>query len=364
MNPADKRLAVMVEDHPYDYKDFEGLIPKGNYGAGSVIIWDEGTYSLYGADKDDLQQTEKLTAQALEKGHLTLIFKGKKMHGEYSLVKLKNGENQWLIIKKADEYAAPTGITDERSARSGRTLEDVEGDKVDVPDDPPAAVKRPAKAIEDHEVLLSGKDLAGAVKHSMPAFVEPMLATLDEKPFDRYDWIFEVKWDGYRSIAIVKNGDVKLFSRAGKVYTGKFPAVAEGLKGLAVNAIFDGELAVLDKEGRSDFQMLQAYLMSRKGPLVYYVFDCLYAGSYDLRGLPLKRRIKILEKILPVSNTIRLSGYVDTDGKQFYEAAVKNGLEGIIAKNLNSSVPLGHALTGLDQNQSAETAGSRGMRFH
>ena len=125
-NPADKRLAIMVEDHPFDYRNFEGLIPAGNYGAGSVIIWDEGKYTLFAEGKEEPSSAEKHMAHALAKGHLTIIFKGKKLRGEYSLVKLKNGENQWLVIKKADEYAAPAGITDERSVRSGRTLEDIE----------------------------------------------------------------------------------------------------------------------------------------------------------------------------------------------------------------------------------------------
>jgi bifunctional non-homologous end joining protein LigD len=238
-------------------------------------------------------------------------------------VKLKNGENQWLIIKKDDAYATPAGITDERSVRSGKTLENLETDKSAKMNDPIAP-------------SLAGIDFKGAAKRQEPSFVEPMLATLVEESFDREDWIFEVKWDGYRSIAIVKDGAVKLFSRAGKVYTGKFSAIEEALKGLPFNAIFDGEIAVLDKEGRSDFQLLQEYLMSRKGQVVYYVFDCLYAGSYDLRSLPLERRRKILEKILPASNTVRLSGAVGKNGKAFYQAAEKNEVEGVIAKNLHS----------------------------
>ncbi|MDD5491907.1 MAG: DNA ligase D [bacterium] len=316
-NPADKHLAIIVEDHPFDYRNFEGLIPKGNYGAGSVIIWDEGTYSSLG----DM-------TQALAKGHLSIIFKGKKLKGEYSLVKLKNGENQWLIIKKADEYATPAGITDERSVRSGKTLENIETDKAAKLDDTPVP-------------SLAGIDFKGAPKRLEPAFLEPMLATLVAESFDRDNWSFEVKWDGYRSIAIVKNGSVKLFSRAGKVYTGKFPAIEEALKGLPFNVIFDGEIVVLDKEGRSDFQMLQEYLMSRKGQVVYYVFDCLYAGSYDLRPLPLERRRKILEKILPVSTAVRLSGNILKNGKDFFAVAEKNGVEGIMAKDLRSTYQSG-----------------------
>jgi len=323
-NPADKHLAIQVEDHPFDYKDFEGLIPKGNYGAGSVIIWDEGTYTLVVDRAGSRSTAEKQMTQALAKGHLSILFKGKKLQGEYALVKLKNGENQWLIIKKADEYATPAGIADERSVRSGRTLEEIENEGSAAPRD-------------SRGPSLSGIDFKGAAKSRLPSFVEPMLATLVDESFDRDGWIFEVKWDGYRSIAIVKKGSAKLFSRAGKAFHGKFPAVEEALKGLPFDAIFDGEIAVLDKEGRSDFQMLQEYLMSRKGPVVYYVFDCLYAGSHDLRTLPLKRRREILETILPVSDAVRLSGYIAKDGKEFFRAAEKNGVEGIVAKSLRSS---------------------------
>ncbi|MGA2091519.1 MAG: DNA ligase D [Endomicrobiales bacterium] len=323
-NPADKHLAIQVEDHPYEYKDFEGLIPKGNYGAGSVIIWDEGTYTLAGPGSDDPAAADKQMEQALTKGHLSILFYGTKLRGEFSLVRLKNGENQWLIIKKADAFSSLEGTAGERSVRTGKTLEDIESEKT-VSLDPPLALAP------------SDIDFKGALKRQLPSFVEPMLATLTDEPFDRTGWIYEVKWDGYRSIAIVKDGVAKLFSRAGKVYTMKFPAVEQALKGLPFNAIFDGEITVLDKEGRSDFQLLQDYLMSRKGQLVYYVFDCLYAGSYDLRALPLERRKKILEKILPVSDTVRISGHIETNGIEFYHAVEKNGVEGVVAKNLFST---------------------------
>jgi bifunctional non-homologous end joining protein LigD len=322
-NPADKHLAIQVEDHPFDYKDFEGLIPKGNYGAGSVIIWDEGTYSLAGEEGASRPAATRHMTQALAKGHVSLLFEGKKLKGEYSLVKLRRGENQWLIIKKGDEFATRGGITDERSVRSGKTLEDLEVERSEADEDVPAP-------------SLAGVDFTGAARSRLPSFVEPMLATLVDEPFDRDGWIFEIKWDGYRSVAIVRKGAVKLFSRAGKVYTGKFPAIEKALKGLPFDAIFDGEIAVLDGEGRSDFQMLQEYLMSRKGPVVYYVFDCLYAGSHDLRALPLERRRAILEKILPASESVRLSGYVAGSGTAFFRAAEKNGVEGIMAKDLHA----------------------------
>ncbi len=302
-DPAQKHLAVMVEDHPFDYKDFEGVIPEGNYGAGEVIIWDEGTYAPLGYNGTDPAEGEKLMAQGLAKGHVTVIFSGKKLKGEFALVRFKREDNQWLIIKKADEYANSPNSGDERSARSGKTIEDLK-------EDPPGDSK-------------------------MPDFVEPMLATLVEEPFDRPGWIFEVKWDGYRTIAIIHEGKTRLLSRNGKVYTGEFPDIAAALS-RGPNAIYDGEMVVLDKDGRSDFQLLQEYLKTGKGTAVYYVFDCLYKGSEDLRASALEERRKVLESVLPVSNIVRLSGYVAANGTGFYRAAEQNALEGIIAKNLKS----------------------------
>ena len=164
-----------------------------------------------------------------------------------------------------------------------------------------------------------------------------MLATLVDEPFDREDWAFEVKWDGYRSLAEIKKGKVRLFSRNGKPQNAKFPTVAAALKGVPVNAIFDGEIVAVDNEGRPNFQKLQNYLRSGDAEIKYYVFDVLHAGGYDLRMLPLRRRRAILEGLLPVSRTVRLSDYVEKNGRAFYRAAEKSGLEGIMAKDLSSA---------------------------
>ena len=185
MDPRDKRLAIQVEDHPYDYKDFQGRIPEGNYGAGLVEKWDEGTYSF---DQElSRKEAEKHMAESLQKGHLDFVLHGKKLQGNFTLVRLKNKENQWLFIKRHEQGAF-----------------------------------RPRRADE--------MDFSGAVKSPLPREVKPMLATLVDAPFDRENWAFEVKWDGYRSLAEVKKGKVRLYSRNGEPQNAKFPTVAAGLR--------------------------------------------------------------------------------------------------------------------------------------
>jgi len=292
MDPGQKRLAVQVEDHPLEYKDFEGRIPEGNYGAGEAIIWDEGTYS-----------SEKSVSEALQKGHLFFTLNGKKLRGGFNLVRLKDTQNHWLLIKQEDEYAHRSAHFDEASVRSNKSIDD---------------------------------DFQGAVKAPLLKGVNPMLATLVKEPFDLDNWIFEVKWDGYRCMAESENGRVRLYSRNNIDMAEKFSAVASALKGIPVNALFDGEIVAVDENGRAGFQMLQNYMRAKEGRLIYYVFDILYAKEYDLRGLPLYRRKALLEKFLPKSKTIRLSDYIIRKGSAFFEAAKKNGLEGIIAKEFNS----------------------------
>ena len=163
-----------------------------------------------------------------------------------------------------------------------------------------------------------------------------MLATLVDEPFDRDDWSFEVKWDGYRSLAEIRKGKVRLLSRNGKPQNAQFPSVAAALGKVPGDAVFDGEIVVLDERGRPSFQMLQNHLRSGEGEVIYYVFDVLHAGGYDLRKLPLRRRRALLKGLLPVSRTVRLSDFIEKEGRAFYRAAEKNGLEGIVAKDLDS----------------------------
>ena len=307
MDPRDKRLAIQVEDHPLAYKDFAGRIPEGQYGAGLVEIWDKGIFSI--EEGLGIRETEKLMAAALQKGHLDFSLRGKKLRGLFTLVRLRPRDNardnQWLLMKRRDDKpAAPAG-----APRTGRTPR------------PPS-----------HADL----DLEGAVKGPFPSHVEPMLATLVDGPFDRDGWAFEVKWDGYRSLAVIKGGKVRLLSRNGKAQNAKFPTVAAALSGLPIDAVFDGEIVAVDRKGRPHFQDLQNSMGPGNGRILFYVFDVLYAGGYDLRALPLRRRRAILEKFLPVSEIVRLSEAIERTGGAFFRAAEKNGLEGIIAKDLAS----------------------------
>lgn len=310
-DPRDKRLAVMVEDHPIEYQNFEGRIPEGQYGAGLVEIWDRGTYDFDGG------KAPSMTA-ALAEGHVDFKLHGKKLQGPYTLVRMKKPggkDNLWLLFKRRD--ADPPGP-------AGRPAPS-----------PSAGVRRPAQAARARKPSLADRDLEGAPKAPFPHGVEPMLATLVDGPFDREGWSFEVKWDGYRSLAEIQAGKVRLVSRNGKSQNAKFPAVAAALDAFPVNAVFDGEIVAVDIDGKPDFQALQNRSRSRAGNILYYVFDVLYAAGRDLRPLPLRRRRAILEKLLPVSASVRLSESVETRGQDFFRAAERTGLEGIVAKDLS-----------------------------
>jgi bifunctional non-homologous end joining protein LigD len=291
INPADKRLAVHVEDHPFDYKDFEGTIPEGNYGAGDVIVWDNGTYTH--PDAKNRKEAEKLLVSGYEKGRLDIELSGKKLRGRFALSRMKDGKN-WLLIKKNDEFAGVEDVTlDERSIISKKAL------RTKAPD--------------------------------MPRDVRPMLATLADAPFDGKDWLFEVKWDGYRAIAEIMHGDVKLYSRNGRDFSKKYGPIVEALATFGYDAVLDGEVVALDNAGISRFQLLQQY-EEKPVALVYYVFDILYLNGEDLRGKSLVERKKILKKIVPKKSIIRYSEHIEETGIEFFEAAAKQGLEGIMAK--------------------------------
>jgi len=334
LDPAQKRLAVMVEDHPFDYKDFEGVIPKGNYGAGSVIIWDRGFYS-HPADPDE-NHSEKLFLEGLKKGHLTFILHGEKLQGEFALVKTRQDEKSWLLLKKNDRYATIKDIlNNDRSVVSHENLEEVGGGN---PGKPPQ--RKNIDQIDLREAL-EIKDLKDAPLAPMPHAIRPMLATLAQKPFDHPDWVFEMKWDGYRAIAEIENGAVRLYSRNGISYEKKFSPVFDDLKSLHMQAVLDGEIVVVDREGHPDFQMLQDYQKSRKGHLVYYVFDLLYIEGHDLTALPLAARKAILKKILPPSPTVKISDHIPAEGVAFFKVVKEASLEGIIAKLTSSHYAAG-----------------------
>ncbi|MFB3925655.1 MAG: DNA ligase D [Syntrophales bacterium] len=320
LDPEEKRLAVMVEDHPLDYIEFEGVIPEENYGAGTVMVWDSGTYRS--ATGKSRAESEKEMKKGLEKGHVSFILEGRKLKGEFALVRLKKAKgNSWLLIKKHDEFARPSSDGNEdRSVLTGRTMGEIVSENA------------PGRSA----INLSSLNLQDIPLSEMPEHVRPMLATLVEEPFDRPGWLFEIKWDGYRVLVEIRRRGVRLYSRNDITLNDKFPAIVHSLEALPVEALLDGELVVLDSTGMADFQLLQNYLQTRRGSLVYYVFDILYLEGHDLRSQPLRRRKFILSHILPKLPHIRLSEGIEEDGVSFFRAAAGNGVEGIMAKNESS----------------------------
>ncbi len=345
LEPLSKNLAVHVEDHPLDYGNFEGNIPKGNYGAGSVMLWDRGTFELIG---------EESGAEQISRGDLKFHLHGEKLKGTFALVHMKGrGKgNDWLIIKKRDEFAVP-GWDIEGHARSvltGRTQEEIAKDLPPVR--APAGKKRAAakkrKAAKPDEDEESDPSLVpGAREAAMPDSITPMSAVLASRPPSGDRWLYEVKWDGIRAICFVRNGEVKIQSRRGNPVDRQFPELSvlpHFVK--ASSAIIDGEIAMLDPHGRSSFALIQPRIsvtdpnsishLARKTPAVLFAFDLLYADGYDLRGAPLTERKRLLRALLQPADRIHISDHFQTDGATMLEAARAQGLEGLMAKRADS----------------------------
>jgi bifunctional non-homologous end joining protein LigD len=327
MDPDVKRLAMMVEDHPYNYKDFEGNIPEGNYGAGNVIVWDNGTY----APAEDTSSAEKTLKEHFKKGHLSFILHGKKLKGEFSLVKM-NGkqENAWLLMKKDDEFASNADILQKnKSVISNVTLEELEKKSEEK-----SAVDEKKKAPKIDEIKQSDE-----VKQEDAIFLKPMLANSIEKPFDNPDWIFENKYDGYRTIAVINPDKVELWSRNHISFNTSFKPLISELKKINHTVVLDGEVVVENSAGKASFQLLQNYLRTGKGNLKYYVFDILNLDGNNTTKLSLLERkelLKILINKQKLSNVF-YSEHTIGNGLERFEEAVKNQSEGIIAKRVDSN---------------------------
>ncbi len=340
-DPTIKRLAMMVEDHPYDYKNFEGIIPKGQYGGGTVIVWDEGSYVPAEGNYDDKKTMEKALLSQLHKGKLVIRMKGQKLKGDYALVKSSyQGENSWLLMKVKDKYAAKSDITrKDKSVISGKTIAQMEkapdlvyGEpEVQVKDKAKDKAKVKAKVEAEVEVKAEGK------KMKFPANLTPMLATLTDKPFDQDDWLYEVKWDGYRCLAFLHKGKLELKSRNNKSFNEKFYSVYDALKNTGLDAILDGEIIVTDDSGVSNFGKLQNWRSEADGQLIFYAFDLLWLNGLSLMELPLVERRKKLAEVLPVNDTIRMSETFAATGTDFFEVASQLKLEGIMAKKMDST---------------------------
>lgn len=440
LDPADKRLAMQVEDHPVSYFHFEGIIPPGNYGAGTVMVWDTGTWEPMGD-----------ASAMLQKGDLKFRLKGEKLHGEFVLAKMRSRRpgskgTEWLLIKHRDDAVVPGYNIDEYdySVLTKRSLREIAGDEgsaewesdrkaaparakadwladsvrkhdkatarkksvagrsaeapvldakssakankntratrsastaprksaatsaraskaVAKPEPPLKALRRPAakasasavkknsEAPADSSIARSLKDLKGAVQQPMPHVIRPMLATLVDEPFDDDQWIFEVKWDGYRALAYIDDGNVRLVSRNQNELTGGYPELArlpDYVK--ARNAIIDGEIVALDEQGRSSFSLMQQRTglrgegirkirISRTDvPIAYYAFDLLYLEGYSLARVDLEQRKALLERILAQTELVRYSEHFVGNGRQLFDAAATQQLEGIIAKRRRS----------------------------
>ena len=406
LDPADKRLAMQVEDHPVSYFDFEGIIPPGNYGAGTVMVWDVGTWEPQG------------DAHAmLAKGDLKFILRGEKLKGSFVLARMRSRRpgskgTEWLLIKhRDDEVVSGYDINQyDYSVITRRTLDQIAGDEGsnEWTSSRPAA-KSPGKtwlagaiAKADKKKVKSNAEAAGkkqnlrnksnaenvqvapaeisskskktnnssarsAVKVSsassalkvlektpgarkapMPSTIHPMLATLVDKPFDNADWLFEIKWDGYRSVAFLDGGKARLVSRNQNEMTSQYPELRDLPEYVrARTAILDGEIVALDDSGRPSFSLMQqrtgisgngrrVKASDRTVPIAYYVFDLLYLDGYDLTRVDLEKRKELLAGIIAGSGLVRYSDHHLEQGTALYEAAKQQGLEGIVAKRRNS----------------------------
>ena len=403
LDPADKRLAMQVEDHPVSYFDFEGTIPAGNYGAGTVMVWDVGRWEPLSPEPVKgkfVPGTDAEASAMLKKGDFKIRLHGKKLNGDFALIHMRSRRpgtkgTEWLLIKKQDDFAVP-GYDIEKydtSALTGRTMAQIAGDadsakwessrpasrggvkapwladaiakfdkkkskaNLTTEDTEEGRVKKNEKTkkvksetnrgsqpevTEDSPASSTAKGLEGAVKRPMPSAIHPMLATSVEKPFDDPAWLFEIKWDGYRAIAFLADGKVRLVSRNQNDLTAQFPELSD-LAGFikAQTAVLDGEIVALDDQGHSSFSLMQQRTGIRSGgrrvgartdvPVIYYVFDLLYLDGYDLRRVALEQRKEVLARIVAANELIRVSDHF-AQGVSLLEAAKKQGLEGILAK--------------------------------
>jgi bifunctional non-homologous end joining protein LigD len=358
---GEKHLAVEVEDHPVDYATFEGIIPKGEYGGGTVMVWDRGKYYVYGENP----------LESLGKGRLHLVLDGKKAKGEWALIRIRgDGEkNQWLLLKATNSLKPITKKLDDQSVKTGRSMKQI-ADEQDAEwhshrkDESPttkfrariqAAVAETGRghkkkgSREDKKVKSGRRSERGQSKLdrsleklSLPAlkprFIEPMKPKLLKAPPPE-ERSYEIKFDGIRVIAVRTKGQVLLFSRNENDLSARFPYIVKAVAALPVReCVLDGEVVALDDKGRSSFQLLQTpEPQGQESPVFYYVFDLLQAEGKDIMPLPLERRRLFLEKIiLGAGDPIRLSGEIGRDGAQLLESISRIGLEGIVGKRIHS----------------------------
>src|ERR1700736_1440867 len=303
---GEKHLAVEVEDHPVAYADFEGIIPKGQYGGGTVMVWDRGTF----------EPLSNKPLKELENGKLHFILHGNKLEGEWYLVRLRDNEDQWLLIKGGEDMKPVSKRLDDTSALSGKNMKELsKGDRV-------------WQSKEASEETRNGLKRKRAVKSALfPTFVEPMKAKLAAAP-PRGAWIYEIKFDGWRALALKGGSEARLLSRNKKDFGAKFPEIMESIADLnAPDAMLDGGVVPLDEEGRSSFQLLQAYEMGQKRPpIFFYAFDLLQLEGQDLKTLTLSERKSKLQKLLKdPPGVMRFSAGLGGDAGPLLEKASQLG---------------------------------------
>jgi len=385
LDPSDKRLAMQVEDHPVSYFDFEGSIPEGNYGAGTVMVWDVGKWeplSPVPVKGKFVPGTDLEAAQMLRHGDFKFRLHGKRLNGDFVLIHMKarrpgSKGTEWLLIKKQDDAAVP-GYDIEKfdsSVLTKRSMKAIGGDKksaewesdrpasrgkvkaawladtlekLDKKKRTEAASKKPAekktkKSETASPLVVQGLD---GTRRSMPTAIHPMLATSVEDPFDDPAWLYEIKWDGYRAVAFIENGKLRLVSRTQNDLTAQFAELKDIPKFVkAKTAVLDGEIVALDTDGRSSFSLMQQRTGIRKWgqrvagnpeiQVLYYAFDLIYFDGHDLRRLPLEQRKQALATLVVAAGPLRISDHFD-QGKALFAAAKQQGLEGILAKKRDS----------------------------
>lgn len=335
LNPQDKRLAMMVEDHPFSYRTFEGTIPKGNYGAGEVEIWDEGTYEplekIKGKTDDSIMQTE------LKKESLKFILHGKKLQGEFALVKIKNASdgNPWLLIKHKDDFATDHYLAEENTAPNSKVTEYLAKKKTPVK-------KKSDDDQNDDSGIKSFKNYAPALfkAKKLTQFITPMLAETAKEPFNGKDWAFEIKWDGYRAIADLRNG-IQLYSRNGLSFLDKFSKITNSLKLQTHEMVIDGEVVAYDDTGKPNFQWLQKIGDYPNVTLVYQVFDLLWLNGHSTENLSLLQRKELLKDALKETDFIKYHDHILEKGEDFFRKIEEMNLEGMIAKKIESTYTKG-----------------------
>ena len=356
LNPGDKRLAVMTEDHPLDYAGFEGIIPSG-YGAGEVIVWDNGTYAPLDNKESPVnnrEQAEKLIKAGLKQGKFSFQLQGQKLQGIWTLIRLKQKEKDWLLIKHEDKFASDDGHPWlDASILSGQTLADLQSGRKKTDKTVPS---RSTKSIPQptNRKIINKKRSTTAVKKKtikLPDFEPPMLATLATDTFANKDWLFEPKLDGIRALTYINNSEINIYSRRGLFMTPRYPELLQALSKYQQTIILDGEIVALDENDRPSFERLQERSgltekndiakAEAENPIIYYVFDIIFLDGQDLRSLSLSARKQLLYQIVSPSKHVKVVAEMGSDGDTAFKACAKSGLEGVVGKRLASTYQSG-----------------------